>query len=386
MAEKGPGRSVLMVAGEVSGDLHGAHLVEAVRAVAPETRFFGMGGRALRLAGMEVLFPCEPLSVVGITEVAARLGIIFRTLKGLKEALVRRRPDLVILIDFPDFNLRVARAASRAGIPVLYYVSPQVWAWRRGRVRQIRRWVRKMAVLFPFEVPIYEAAGVDVTWVGHPLLDQVNPFLTREEASERFGLDPGRRIVGLLPGSRLHEVERLLPVFLDAAALMRQAMPDVQFVVARAPGLSDRLFAPLGEERAVPVRIVEGASHEVMALSDLLVMASGTATLEGAILGKPMVIAYRVSRLTYWVGRALIRGIRYIGLVNLVAEKRVAPELIQDEANPERVAAEALRFLGDPDLYGATVEALAEVRRRLGEPGAATRAARIVLDMLGERK
>jgi lipid-A-disaccharide synthase len=385
MAEKRPGRSVLVVAGEVSGDLHGAHLVEAVRAVAPETRFFGMGGRALRAAGMDVLFPCEPLSVVGITEVAARLGVIFRTLRGLKEVLDRQRPDLVILVDFPDFNLRLARAASRRGIPVLYYVSPQVWAWRRGRVDQIRRWVRKMAVLFPFEVPIYEAAGVDVTWVGHPLLDQVKPLLTREEAAKRFDLDPGQRIVGLLPGSRPHEVERLLPVFLDAARLMRQTMPDVQFVVARAPGLSDMLFAPLLEGGRVPVRVVEGASHDVMALSDLLIMASGTATLEGAILGKPMVIAYRVSRLTYWVGRALIRGIRYIGLVNLVAEKGVAPELIQDEANPGRVAEEALRLLGDPCLYRTTVEALTEVRRRLGEPGAAVRAARIVLDMLGER-
>jgi lipid-A-disaccharide synthase len=242
-----------------------------------------------------------------------------------------------------------------------------------------------MAVLFPFEVPIYEAAGVDVTWVGHPLLDQVKPLLTREEAADKFGLDPGRRIVGLLPGSRPHEVERLLSVFLEAARRMKQAMPDVQFVVARAPGLSDRLFAPLPEGGPVPVRVVEGASHDVMALSDLLIMASGTATLEGAILGKPMIIAYRVSRLTYWVGRALIRGIRHIGLVNLVAEKGVAPELIQDEANPGRVAAEALRLLGDPGLYRTTVEALAEVRRRLGEPGAAARAARIVLDMLGDK-
>jgi lipid-A-disaccharide synthase len=374
-------KQVLMVAGEASGDLHGAHLVEAVHAVAPEVRFFGVGGQGLKRRGVELLYSSDSLAVVGITEVLFRLKPILTALRGLKKILEQRRPDLVILIDFPDFNLRLARMACQKGIPVLYYISPQVWAWRSGRIKQIARWVKKMVVLFPFEVPLYRAAGVDVEWVGHPLLDVVKPSLPVDEAIRRFGLDPGRRIIGLLPGSRSHEIERLLPILLGSAQLLVKEMPDLQFVIPVAPGISNADLIPYLEKVPVHVTLVEGQGYDVMNVSDLLIAASGTVTLEATILKKPMIIVYRVSSLSYLVAKALVK-VKHIGLVNLVAGEEVAPELIQGEARPERVAEEALRILRDPDLQGRMTGAMAGVCQKLGEPGAARRAARIVCSLL----
>jgi lipid-A-disaccharide synthase len=378
-------KKILMVAGEVSGDLHGAHLAEAIHGIDPEVQFFGVGGQGLANKGMEILYSSSSLAVVGITEVLFKLKPIFLALRGLKHALVRRRPDLVILIDFPDFNLRVARMAHRHGIPVLYYISPQVWAWRSGRVRQIARWVKKMVVFFPFEKPLYEKAGVDVEWVGHPLIDLVNPSLDPDAAFRRFGLDPGRRTVALLPGSRPHEIERLLPVLLGAAQRLQGEIRDLQFVIPVAPGIPYGAVSAWTERFPVPVTIVEGQSYDVMHSAELVITASGTATLETAILKKPMIILYRVSFFSYLVGRALVK-VKYIGLPNLVAGKAVVPELIQGEATPERVAEEALKILNDSAFRRGMIEELAEVRRSLGEPGAARRAARIVCSLLREVK
>jgi lipid-A-disaccharide synthase len=301
----------------------------------------------------------------------------------LKKSLDRERPDLIILIDFPDFNLRLAKIAHRRGIPILYYVSPQVWAWRPKRIKLIARLVKKMIVLFPFEVPLYEAAGVDVEWVGHPLLDTVRPALSKEKAFQQLGLDPKRRTIGLLPGSRMHEVERLLPPLLASADVLQREIPDLQFVVPLAPGIPKTILSPWMKNISVPVIVVEGFTYDAMNLSELLIAASGTATLEGAILGKPMVIIYKVSLPSYWVGRALIR-VDHIGLVNLVAEKEIAPELIQRDVNPQRIADEAFRILRDPLLSRKMVESMGEVRQKLGEPGAAQRAAHIVLSLMKE--
>ena len=242
-----------------------------------------------------------------------------------------------------------------------------------------------MVVLFPFEVPLYQAAGVDVEWVGHPLLDIVKPSLPREEAIERFGLDPERKTIGLLPGSRKEEVMRLLPPLLDSTVLLRREMPELQFIIPLAPGISESTLSPWMRNASIPIKMIKGFAYDVMNLSDLIITASGTATLEAAILGKPMVIVYKVSSLTYWVARALIR-VKHIGLVNLVAGKEIARELIQEEVNPERIAEEALRLLKDPVLYEKTIESMAEVRQSLGESGAASRAARIVLSLLYDRQ
>jgi len=376
-------KKILLVAGEVSGDLHGSHLVEAIQSAAPEIQFFGVGGEGLKKTGMKLLYPSQSLSVVGVTEVFLKLRTILKALRGLKKSIDQERPDLVILIDFPDFNLQLARIVHRRGIPILYYISPQVWAWRPKRIELIARLVKKMIVLFPFEAPLYEAAGVDVEWVGHPLLDTVRPTLPKEKAFQQFGLDPKRRIVGLLPGSRMREVERLLPPLLASAHLLQEGIPDLQFVIPLAPGISKATLSPWMKNISVPVAVVEGFTYDVMNLSELLIAASGTATLEGAILGKPMIIIYKVSLVSSWIGRALIR-VDHVGLVNLVAEKEIAPELLQKEVNPQRIADEAFRILRDPILSRKMIESMNAVRQKLGEPGAAQRAAHIVVSLLQE--
>ena len=370
-----------MVAGEASGDLHGAQLMEAVRQIDPEVQFFGVGGDNLARTGMKLLYHCQALSVVGVTEVLFKLPSILKALREVRESLDREKPRLIILIDFPDFNLQVAKIGNQKGIPVLYYISPQVWAWRPKRVKLIAERVKKMVVFFPFEVPLYKAAGVDVEWVGHPLVDIVRTALPKEEAFRKFGLDPQRRTIGLLPGSRIHEVKRLLPPLLAAAGLLRKEMPDLQFVIPLAPGLSEETISLWMRNNPVPVKLIQGWTYDVMNLSELLILASGTATLEAAILRKPMIIIYKVSLLSSWVGRAMIR-VKHIGLVNLVAGKGIAPELIQKDITPKRIAEEALRILRDSSLRQKMVESMREVRDRLGEPGASHRASRIVLSML----
>jgi lipid-A-disaccharide synthase len=376
-------KKILMVAGEASGDLHGAHLMESIHRLNPEIQFFGVGGEHLERKGMKILYPAHSLSVVGLTEVLLRLRSILKALQGLKKSFDRERPDLIILIDFPDFNLRLAKMAHRRGIPVLYYISPQVWAWRRGRVKVIAERVKKIIVFFSFEVPLYQAAGADVEWVGHPLLDIVKPSLSKEGAFQRLGLDPHRRTIGLLPGSRIHEVERLLPPLLASAQLLQKEISDLQFVIPLAPGFTEGRISTWLRNCSVPIKLVKGWTYDVMNISELLIMASGTATLEGAILGKPMIIIYKLSLPTYWVGRAMIR-VSHIGLVNLVAGKGIAPELIQKDVNPERITEEALRILRDPTLRQQMIESMVQMRRNLGEPGASERAARIVTSMLQE--
>ena len=378
-------KKVLLVAGEVSGDLHGAHLIEAIRSIDPDIQFFGIGGEHLRKAGMKLLFHSQSLAVVGITEVLFKIKSILKAFRGVKQSLGREKPDLVILIDFPDFNLRLAKIAHGKGIPVLYYISPQVWAWRAKRVNLIARWVKKMVVLFPFEIPFYEAAGVDVEWVGHPLLDIVKATLSREVACQQFGLKPKQKIIALLPGSRRDEVRKLLPPLLASAQLLQKEIPDLQFVIPLAPGMDQKTLSPWMRRISLPVKVVEGSTYEVMNLADLLITASGTATLEAAILGKPMVIVYKVSFFSYWIGKALIQ-VDFIGLVNLVAGRGIVPELIQKDVHPQKIAEEALRILRDPTLSRRMTESMAGVRLALGKPGAAHRAARIVCSMLYETK
>lgn len=378
-------KKIMLVAGEVSGDLHGAHLVEAIQKIAPEVEFFGVGGEHLKERGMRLLHHVHSLAVVGISEAFRKLRTALKTLRELKEAMEREAPDLLILIDYPEFNLRLAKIARQKKIPVLYYISPQIWAWRPGRVKTIAKRVKKMVVFFPFELSLYQAAGVDVEWVGHPLLDIVKPSLTRKEAIQQFGIDPEMKTVALLPGSRLEEVRRLLPSMLASSVLLQRAISKLQFLLPLAPGIKETDLHPILNQTPGSITVVNGFNYDVMAVSDLIITASGTATLEAAILGKPMVIVYKVSRLTYWVGRALIR-VKHIGLVNLIAGKEIAKELIQDEADPKRIAEESLRLLKDPALYAKTVKSLSEVRQALGKPDAASRAARIVLSLLQENK
>jgi lipid-A-disaccharide synthase len=374
----GQPRRVLIAAGEASGDQHGAGLVREVLKRDPTVQFFGLAGPAMKQAGVEPLVEVSDVAVVGILEVARHLPRIYRGYRTLTNALAMRRPDLVLPIDYPDFNLRVARRARGLEIPVLYFVSPQVWAWRRGRVRTIARRVDRMMVLFRFEEQLYREAGVPVTWVGHPLADGQQEMPARRDARGSLGLPERGTVIALMPGSRLSEVRRILPVLLRAAEILSQDGTGLSFVMPAAPTLDSGELASLS--RGHPVRVVPGRLEEVLAAADAAAVASGTATLQVALSGTPMVIVYRVSPLTALIGRRLI-SVADIGLANLVAGRRVAEELVQEDCTPERVA-RALSRLLNPAATDAARKNLALVRAGLGEAGAFARAAEETLAML----
>jgi len=318
--------------------------------------------------------------VTGITEVLAVIPRSFRTLRLLADTARARKPHALVVIDYPDFNFRLMRLIKRQGVKVIYYVSPQLWAWRAGRMTSMKRFVDRVLPIFPFEAALYEKAGVDVRFVGHPLIDLVAPEQTREQLLRRLNLDPSKPVMALLPGSRANELERLVPVMAAAAPRIAAAVPGVQFIVARAPNLSDRLFEGFGIP-GVTLRIVEGRTDDVLQAADSVVTASGTATVQAALHGKPMVVLYKLSPLTYRLVRPLGRVDMY-AMVNLIAGQRVVLELIQDDCTPEAVAAEAIRIATDKGYRDGMIGHLAEVCIRLGGPGASERAAEAVLDVV----
>jgi lipid-A-disaccharide synthase len=378
-------KKILIIAGEASGDLHGSGVVKALLRLSPDVQVYGVGGENMRQAGAELIIDSSQLAVVGVTEVFGQMGNLIKAYWQLKKFIKTNRLALLILIDFPDFNLLLARVAKGVGVPVLYYISPQVWAWRSGRVQKIASRVNKMAVILPFEVPIFRQAGLDVEFVGHPLLDVLG--LNRQEIifpnTEEWKGDP---LIALLPGSRTKEVNALLPSMLRAAEIIREKKPGARFILAVAPSLRVQEGKEFLKSSAVPVTVVQGQTYQVMEAADLVLVASGTATLETAILDKPMVILYHVSSLSYWIGKALVK-VKWIGLVNIVAGKRVVPELLQQEARGERIAAEVLKILENESCRQEILQGLAEVRDKLGTPGAAERVARIALEIIGaERK
>lgn len=372
---------LLIVTGEASGDHHGAAMLEALRRTLPDVRARGVGGDALAHAGMELLYDSRHLAVVGLLEVLPQAPHILRAYRCLKAALQEDPPDLLLLIDYPEFNLRIARLARARQVPVLYYISPQVWAWRRGRARTIARLVDKMAVIFPFEVPFYERVGLDAEFVGHPLLDADLPARDSAAARARFDLTAARPIIGLLPGSRSREIADLLPVMLAAAGMIRKRFPDAGFLLPPAPGIDRARIHDQVSRSGVPVQIADTCFNEALAACDLVLVASGTATLQAAIMETPMIICYRVSFLTYWIGRLLIR-VPHIGLANIVAGRGVVPELIQHEVTPSRIAAQALQILGDARRLQEMRRDLRQVREKLGRGGAARRVAAIAAAML----
>jgi len=374
--------AIMLSAGEASGDLHGGTLCRALRELSPGLRLTGMGGDHMAAAGMEVIVDPTGHAAVGTSEAVGRVPALYRAYRAMGRRLLADRPRALVLIDFPEFNLRLARRARRAGVPVVYFIPPQLWAWRAGRVRQMARRVTRVLAVFPFESPLYERARVPVTFVGHPLLDVVPLDLTRDEARRRLGADPGHALIGLLPGSRPGEVERLLPPMLEAARRLAADDGRRRFVLGLAPTVAHAQVAAIQSKSAPgvpPINLVSGRTYEVMAAADTLLIASGTATLEAALLGAPMVICYRVSRLTELLARALTR-VRWIGLPNLVSGRAVVPELIQGEVTGARLAEEAARLLEDPVAATAQRAAFKDLRARLGEPGVGRRAARAVLD------
>ncbi|MDD2501116.1 MAG: lipid-A-disaccharide synthase [Geobacter sp.] len=374
---------VMIVAGEASGDIYGAGLVRAVQAADPAFSFFGIGGPRMREAGCETLVDSADMAVVGLVEVLKHFDVIASAFLKLKKILLENPPDLLILIDYPGFNLRLAKIAKRAGVNVLYYISPQIWAWRQGRVKKIKRLVDHMAVILPFEAQFYEKAGVPVSFVGHPMADLVKVSLNRDQAAASFHLEPARQVVGLFPGSRRSEVTRLLPTIIDAARLLHQRYPSIQFVLPLASTLTDGDLAPWLEGCELPITVTRERIHDLMQACDAVISVSGTVTLEIALVGTPLVIIYKLSPLTFQLAKRLVK-VEHIGLCNIVAGDTVARELIQDDASPEQIAAEIGHLLSDVQYYGDMKQKLSHVRERLGGGGADQRMAGLVLTLAGQ--
>lgn len=376
---------VMIVAGEASGDLHGANLVRALRTLRPELQFSGMGGIELARAGVELLCDAAKIAVVGAFEVLSHLGDILAARRALLARMRSHRPGLLILIDYPDFNLLLAKQAKKLGIPVLYYISPQIWAWRKSRVHKIARLTDRVAVILPFEQAFYANYGYAVDFVGHPLLDSVRPQLSPAAFRQSLGIEADRTLVGLLPGSRRKEVAALLPDFLAAAALLAQQHPNLTFLLPQAPTIDRSLLEANGladAQQQLDIRVVTEDRYTMMAACDAAVAASGTVLLELAILGVPCVATYRVSPLTYRLGRLLIRDLRFFSLVNLIAEREIIPELLQEAVTPERIAQELQPLLHASSQRHAMRQGFTEVCHRLGGPGASQRAAQVALHLL----
>ncbi len=448
--------NILLVAGEASGDLHGGRLVQALKTLAPDCSFFGIGGEHMARAGMELLFHIRDMAVVGFTEVIRHLPFLRRVMRTLEEEIEKRKPSVALLIDYPGFNLRLAERLRARGIKVLFYIAPQVWAWGAGRIPKMARVLDEMAVVFPFEVELFQKAGLPTTFVGHPLLEGLTPELSRKDFFQRFAFEEERPLLGLLPGSRQHEIERLLPDMIATAQLLKTRLPNLQIGIAQAPTLPRELYEryrtpqqdvlatasplhkknlrsqtppnsknlnpaevgtapivratawPLHEKNPSPpplpqnlgsaevgtlsdkpalahdeIRLIDNATYELMRESTACLVCSGTATLETACFGTPLVIVYRISRLSYEIGKRLVK-LPYIGLVNVVAGRKIAPELVQQQFTPQAAAEALLPYLQNQSDRERASKELITVREQLGTPGASVRTAKIALRLAGE--
>ena len=368
--------TVMVSCGEASGDLYAGALATELQRLAPGTRVFGLGGPRLAESGAELIGDYRGLAVTGLTEALRVLPRSFGMLRRLRARMVNDRPDVLVAVDFPDFNFGLARSARKLGVPVVYYISPQLWAWRPGRIQTMKAIVTKVLIIFPFEQQIYERAGIPVEFVGHPLIDLIRVTTDRKDLLRSHGLDAEAPTVALLPGSRPNEVRAILPILVASVASVRAQIPNVQFVIARAPNLASSLFASLASSNGVA--IVEGRADDVLNACDVVVTASGTATVQAALHQRPMVIVYRLSPLTYLLGRRFVT-LDTFGMVNLVSGRRIVPELMQDDFTPQRVGEEVRSLLSDGARAEAMRADLRDMRSRLGDPGATRRAAAAVL-------
>ncbi|NLN18518.1 MAG: lipid-A-disaccharide synthase [Firmicutes bacterium] len=370
---------VMIVAGEASGDMHGARLAREIMAIEPTARLFGMGGSRMRSAGVRLLYDPTRFSAVGFVEALKSVRVLHRVLRGLVQVMERQEPDVLVVIDFPDFNMRLAEMAKGRGIPVVYYVSPSVWAWRRGRAEKIARIVDCVCPIFPFEVEIYRQVGAPVCYCGNPLIDSVHPDVDRDQLLRELGFDPQAPFFALLPGSREQEIKTLLEPMLKAAALITERLPQAQFAVAPAHTVPDHSVAGLMRYAdGAKVAVVKNRTYDVLAAADAAIVASGTATLEAALLDTPMVMVYKLTPSTYHIAKLLVKT-PYVALPNVVAGRAVVTELLQHEVQPEAMAAEILSLWHDKERRQQMLSDFAEVRRRLGKPGAVARTAQVVM-------
>jgi lipid-A-disaccharide synthase len=373
---------VMISAGEASGDRHAASLFRELQKILPEVRGIGMGGAAMREAGIDLRFDSSGIGVIGLAEIARHYGEIRGALKLMCQLARDERPDLLICVDYKEFNFRLAKAAKALGIKVLFYVSPQVWAWRQGRVKSYGQIIDHMALIFPFELPFYEKHGVPATYVGHPLAGKVNAIEPRTDVRARLGITDDRTaLVGILPGSRTNEVARLLPTLLDAAVKVRDLHADAQFVVFRAPTLDAAALKEAGVARGLILHVIEGQNYDVLGSCDAVMTVSGTATLEVALMGVPMVIVYRLASLSYWIGRLLVK-VPFIGLPNILSGRGIVREFIQHEATAENIAGEINQILDDPQYQRTMRQDLENVREILGHREGSVELAQLAARML----
>ncbi|MDD1617573.1 MAG: lipid-A-disaccharide synthase [Methylococcaceae bacterium NSP1-2] len=373
--------TILFSAGEASGDQHAANMFLEIKKHQPDIKAIGMGGAKMAQAGVDIRYDSAGIGVIGVVEVLKHYGEIRRALTLMKRIIDTERPDLLVCVDYKEFNFKLATYAKQKGIKVLFYVSPQVWAWRAGRVKAYGKVIDMMAVIFPFETAYYEAENVPVRYVGHPSVDKVHPQTSKAEAMARFELDANKRVVGLLAGSRANEIKRLLPVMLAAAALLKAKFADCQFILPQADSITDELLAEYLQDSPVKVTVIKQQPYDVIQCCDAVMTTSGTATLEIALLTVPMVICYKLSPLTYWLGRLLVKT-PFIGLPNIVAGKSIVKEFIQHEATADNLAAEVERILTDQDYRETMQGNLQDVKQRLGQGGGSKNMALLALEML----
>lgn len=374
---------IMISAGEASGDVHAAALTREILKLDPTAQVYGMGGDGLRAAGGEVLFDIKDHGVMGLVEIIRKLPALFRLRSDFAEVMDKRRPDCLVTIDYPGFNMRLAKVARAKGIPVISFIAPSAWAWRKGRAKNVAKLVNKVAAIFPFEYEVYKEAGADVEFMGHPLVDIVQPSLPVAEAVAKAGKHEGRPLVLLLPGSRLQEIQRLLPSMLEAAKLMVKANPALEFVMPRAGTIPRVMLEEEINRAGIHVSITEGNNYDVMGVADVALAASGTVTLEAALCRLPSVIVYKTAPLTAFIVRRLL-NIADIGLPNIVAGRHILPELLQEDATPAKMAAEVLHLL-EPAAHAQALADLDDVKKRLGEPGAVRRVAELTLRVAGEK-
>ena len=374
-------KKILIIAGEASGDLHGSSLVKELKKINSYLEIFGIGGDRMKSQGVELIFHVEKLSFMGFFEVIKNLNFIRGVMKKMTSMIETRRPGLVILIDYPGFNLRFAKKVKNLGIRVVYYISPQVWAWGGNRVKKMRGLIDKMVVIFPFEKEIYKKFNIDCEFVGHPLLEVTRPVLSAEDFQKKFGIRKNDVVVGLLPGSRWQEVEKILPIMLESCKFLKTRIKNLKVLLGLAPTIKKEKIENLQNLAGSQTMIVENLTYDLMKHANLLLIASGSATLECAILGTPFLVLYKTSLWTYLVAKSLIT-IPNIALANVVAGKRIVPEFIQSQAIPNRIAEEMYEILTDRERYKTIQNELMKVKGKLGEDGASKKAAQIVTEML----
>lgn len=376
---------IMISVGEASGDLHGASVARAIKAIQPDSQIFGMGGQAMKAAGVDIVYDIADLGVIGFVEIVKNLPKLFKLRDTLGELMERERPDVLVIIDYHGFNIRLAKIAKQKGIPVISYICPKVWAWGRGRAKEVAETVEKVAAIFPFEVDVYEEAGAKVTFVGHPLLDIVKTTMDKEQACEYFGARLKDPLVLLLPGSRQQEIVNLLPVMLESAEKIAKEVPNCQFFLPIASTISREMLQNIIDQYHVPVVLTKDKTYDLMNIADLAIAASGTVTLEAAILTLPTVVIYKVAAISYFLGKMIVK-IPHISLPNIVAGRKIVPELLQYAVTADNIAKEVMPILKDPVVRKTMLEDLSKMRNKLGDTGAVNRVAHEILAIAGGNK